>query len=143
MVDKTFRKNLVPYLLLLAVPFIAFWQIGMMQHTMKWDMLDQFFPYRYFLSECVDAHVLPSWNPYQHLGAPFHADPQSGFWYPPAWLLALLRGYDIYTMNFEFILHVCIAGIGFFKLLRGFGIENRNALLFSVAYQCCGLFVNN
>jgi len=143
LVPSSSRKNFLFYLLLVAVPFIAFWQIGLMQNTMKWDMLDQFFPYRYFLSECLDTRIVPAWNPYQHLGAPFHADPQSGFWYPVAWLLALTRDYDIYTMNFEFILHICVAGIGFFTLLKGFEIESETALLFSFAFQCCGVFVNN
>lgn len=137
------RSSFPFYFLLAAFPFIAFWQIGLMQQVMKWDMLDQFFPYRYFLSECIHAGVSPAWNPEQHLGWPFHADPQSGFWYPVAWLIALFHGYDIYAINFEFVLHLCFAGTGFFILLKGLGVESKSALLFSFAYQCCGVFVNN
>src|SRR5687768_2172542 len=105
-IPSSLKKNFLFYFLLVVFPFLAFWQIGWMQNTMKWDMIDQFFPYRYFIGECFNAGVLPSWNPYQFLGEPFHADPQSGFWYPVTWLLTLAGGYSVYTMNFEFVLHI-------------------------------------
>jgi len=137
------QKTGVFIVLLMAFPFIAYWQIGLMRYTMKWDMLDQFFPYRYFISESLRAGYLPMWNPYQHLGWPFHADPQSGFWYPVSWLLALTRGYDVYTMNLEFVLHIVLGGIGFFVMLKGLNIRDDVSLLCSIAYQGCGIFVNN
>ncbi len=124
-------------------PFLAYWQAGLFFYTLKWDNLEQFFPYRYFISESLREGVLPAWNPFLQLGWPFHADPQSAFWYPVTWLLAVVRGYDVYTMNFDFIFHIAIAGVGFFVLLKGMNIRTPVALLFSIAYQCCGVFVNN
>lgn len=136
-------KSFWIYGILCLFPLLSFWQVGFMQYVMKWDLLDQFFPYRYFISECFKSGILPAWNPYQHLGWPFHADPQSGFWYPISWIIAVTSGYSIYTIQFEWLLHVIIAGLGFYVFLRGVSIDVFVALLFSVAYQSCGLFVSN
>jgi hypothetical protein len=128
--------------LLCFAPIFIYWQVGFMQYTMKWDMMDQYFPFRHFIGECLSNGKLPWWNPYINLGYPFHADPQSSFWYPVTWLFAI-NGYSIYDLHAEFIFHLVVAGIGFYFLLKQEGVSSQTALLFSLCYQCCGFFVGN
>lgn len=113
-----------------------------MQYTLKWDMMDQYFPFRYFIGECISNGVVPWWNPYLNLGYPLHADPQSGFWYPATWLLGL-NGYSLYDLHVEFMLHIVLAGFGFYFLLRAQQVSKSTALIFALCYQACGFFVGN
>ena len=89
---------------------------------MKWDAMDQFFQHHFFICECISQGQMPLWNPYQHLGAPFYADPQGGFWYPITWLLGAILPCDARLINAAFIVHVIIGGLGMYRLLRGLGI---------------------
>jgi hypothetical protein len=127
---------------LVICPILIYWQVGLMQYTMKWDMMDQYFPFRYFIGECLQNGILPWWNPHINLGYPFHADPQSAFWYPVTWFFAL-GGYSIYDLHVEFIFHVILAGLGFYFLLKKEGVDNKTAIIFSCCYQACGFFISN
>ena len=40
----------------------------LLQHPLKYDMIDQAYPWRYFIGECLQNGNLPLWNPYQLLG---------------------------------------------------------------------------
>ncbi len=139
---KVFKKY-SPHLLLLLLPIASFWAVALMIYTLKWDVLDQFFPYRYFLSDCYHNGIAPYWQPYQHLGSPFYVDPQSNFWNPIVWFFTVLGGYSIKTVHLEFILYLGLAGNGMFLLLRQYGRSISTALLFALAYQHCGVFVSN
>lgn len=136
------KRNLFIALLLIVCPLIIYWQIGLLQYTLKWDMMDQYFPFRYFIGEAVSNGIVPWWNPYLSLGYPVHADPQSGFWYPITWLLGL-NGYSLYDLHIEFTLHLIFSGFGFYKLLRIQQIEKSNALLLALCYQASGFFTGN
>jgi hypothetical protein len=136
------KSNIWIVLLLIVCPIIIYWQIGLFQFTLKWDMMDQYFPFRYFIGECVSNGVMPWWNPYLNLGYPLHADPQSGFWYPVTWLLGL-NGYSLYDLHLEFMLHIVVAGFGFYFLLRAQHVSRTTALIFALCYEACGFFVGN
>jgi len=136
------KNSIAVACLLVITPIIIYWQISFMQYTMKWDMMDQYFSFRYFIGECFQNGELSWWNPYINLGYPFHADPQSAFWYPVTWFFAL-GGYSIYDLHAEFIFHIIIAGFGFYFLLRNEGVDTRTALIFSWCYQACGFFIGN
>lgn len=114
-----------------------------MQYSMKWDMIDQFYPWRFFIGECLQNGILPLWNPYQCLGYPIHADLQSGAWYPFVWIIGLLSGYDLYSIQFEFVLHIFLAGVGMYKLANGLKLPDKVALLMAMSYLCSGFFVGN
>lgn len=114
-----------------------------MQYCLKWDMVDQYFPWRYFVSECLRNGIFPQWNPYQHLGYAIHADPQSGVWYPIVWVLSLLRGYDLYANQFDFVFHTIAAGIGMFLFIRHLVKDERVALLTGCSYMLSGFFIGN
>jgi len=140
---KNSTNKFVPYLFLAACVLIAFAPVAWMQQCMKFDMTDQYFPWRYFVGECLQSGHLPLWNPYTHLGYPICADPQSGAWYPFVWLIGGVFGYTVYSIQIEFVLHVFLAGVGMF-LLAGFFIkEKKIALTAAVVYMLCGFFSSN
>ncbi len=111
--------------------------------TMKWDMMNQFLPCRYFISECLHHNIFPLWCPYINFGYPFFADPQSGVFYPFTWFIAFTSGYNVNTIGLEYVLHVAIAGIAFFYLLKSFELDNYTCTVFGLIYCLSGVFIGN
>ena len=122
---------------------MVYWPISSQVYTMKYDMMDWFFPMRYLIGECLQNGVLPVWNPFINLGYPLHADPQSGGLYPVVWFIGYFFGYNPYTINFEYILHILFAFYGMKKLSEVIGLSNEVAILVGVSYACCGFFIGN
>jgi hypothetical protein len=129
----------------LAILFllVTYWPVSFMQFSMKFDMMDWFYPMRYLIGECLQNNVLPTWNPYTNLGYPLHTDPQSGALYPVVWLLGGLFGYSVYTIHLEFILHILLAFYGMKKLSEEIGVTENISIIVGLSYACCGFFVGN
>jgi hypothetical protein len=127
----------------LAVAACGFCQLALFRHPPKWDLLDQAFPWKYFIGECLQNHLLPLWNPYQHCGYPIHADPQSSAWYLPVWIIGFLFGYNVYTVSIDFVLHIFLAGLGMYLLGRKLNFGRGVALLMGTGYMLSGFFVGN
>ncbi|MCW5906732.1 MAG: YfhO family protein [Chitinophagales bacterium] len=140
---KKLPSVIFPILLILIVPLLAFWQLTFGVYTMKWDIMDQFFPCRYFLSECFKSHQLPLWCPYINFGYPFYADPQGGLFYPVTWIVSLSTGYNASSITAEFLLHVLIAAFSFYLLLTHFKLQKITASVFGICYALSGVFVSN
>lgn len=139
---KNLDKRFFAKMLLIVIPIICLWQIILFQYTMKFDMMDQYFPFRYFIGESISNGLIPWWNPYIYLGYPIYADPQSGFWYPITWILGF-NGYSLYDLHIEFLFHIILAGYGFYYLLRRLKIQLYPAIIFALSYQVCGFFIGN
>ncbi len=131
------------YIILFFVAVLAFFQVAAFINPLKWDLIDQAYPWKYLIGECLQQGILPLWNPYQLLGSPLHADPQSSAWYPIVWILGYTFGYNIYTVSIDFILHIFIAGLGMYYLIRSLKLNNKIALLAAISYMLSGFFVGN
>lgn len=133
------------YILPLFVCFaiVGFWGVSSFTYILKWDGIDQYYPWRHLVSECINNKSLPLWNPYQFLGYPIHADPQSGAWYLPVWIFSLFGVYDLYSISIEFILHIFLAGWGMFLLGRSLKLSKETAIIAGVAYMFSGFFTGN
>lgn len=129
----------------LAVLFLIllYWPVSLGQYTMKWDMLNWFYPMRLLIGESLQAHLLPLWNPYIHLGFPIFVDPQSGALYPVTWVLGYFFGYDVFWIGMDYFLHVVIGFWGFKKLGQTLGWSYTTAIVFGLVYAGCGFFVGN
>lgn len=110
---------------------------------MKFDILDQYFQYRHFLSDSLSNGIWPLWLPWQYYGFPYFADPQGAAWYSPSWIIAAFRPYDLYSLYFEWLAHVFWGGLGFFFLLRKLGISILAALTMAILFECNGIFLGN
>ncbi|HYV90709.1 MAG TPA: YfhO family protein [Chitinophagales bacterium] len=136
------RKKISP-LLLVIVPLLALAPLWIHARAMAFDVADYFLPQRYFLGECLRHGIFPWWNPYSGLGIPFHVDPQSGAFYPIAWIIGFFFGYDFYTINWEYLLHIMIAGWGMYRLMLSVTKSAYISLCTAIAYQLCGVFIGN
>lgn len=135
-------KKLALYFVLIAVPLTALSPLWFHAYAMAFDMADYFLPNRYFLGECLRSGIFPWWNPYSGLGIPFSADPQSGAFYPIAWFFGLI-GYNFYTINLEYLLHLIIAGWGMYRLIFAFTKSATASVCMAMCYQLCGVFIGN
>lgn len=131
------------YFTLLIVVALGYFQIAFMRHPLTYDMIDCYYPWRYMIGECLRNGMPPLWNPYQTLGYPIHADPQSGAWYPVAWLIGYFRGYNIYSMHMEYLFHLFIAAFGMFFLGNILKFDKRVSFMIAVAYVFSGFFIGN
>lgn len=130
------KKEVVLLGLLLAAVYAP---VTLLHYTFGADAASQTLPWRMFMSDCFHQGVFPYWCPYQYLGYPFFADPQSGLFYPPTILEALLP-YGLWTLNYSFLFHVWIGASGMLYWLRSLGFERWSAFAFAVVYGCCGPF---
>lgn len=126
-----------------AALLLVFFPLVIGQEVLKWDVMDQFFPCRIFISESLANGEFPWWNPYINLGYPFAADPQSGAFYPIVWLFSLFGKYSVYTITAEWLLTFLIAGFGMRRLLKEAEIDDASASLFAIAYMLSGAFISN
>ena len=136
-------KNYLPYLIFFGLAAIAFFQVSFYLHPGKYDLIDCFYPWRFYIGECLQNGQLPYWNPYQDLGSPVHADPSSGAWYPMVWLIGYFNGYTIYSIGFELWFHVFLAGVGFYTLAKTLKLNQSFALLAGIVYMLSGIFIGN
>src|ERR1051325_3187817 len=74
------------------------------------DHSDYFQPLRWFTADELRHGRLPLWNPYSASGERWLANPQTGVFYPPAWLFLALPFAPAY--NLFLALHLMLAGGG-------------------------------
>lgn len=137
------KAKLQDYGLLAAFVAVAYWPLSTLHHITKWDSIETYFPFRYFLSDCIQNGIFPLWNPYQMGGYPFYGDPQSGVWYPLAWLSGSLAPYSFAVFTLEYLVTLLIAATGMYELARSFHSHRSAALIAGVSYCACGFFVSN
>ncbi|MEA3443112.1 MAG: hypothetical protein U9R19_00140 [Bacteroidota bacterium] len=134
--------DITAYLLFAAIAAIAFWQVSFLSYSLKWDMIDCYLPWRYFVGECWQNGIIPFWNPYQHFGYPIHADFRSA-WFPEMFIIGLTGGYSNITLHFLTIFYLSMAGFGMYKL-SSLLIDNRQiALITGIAWMLSGFFIGH
>ena len=99
------------------------------------DHSDYFQPLRFFTADEVRHFRLPLWNPYNASGEPWLANPQTGLFYPPAWIFLFLPFPAAYVLYL--CLHVALLGCGAFLLFSRFG-SPRGAFIGSLMLMLCG-----
>ncbi|MEO0403259.1 MAG: hypothetical protein AAF193_00160 [Bacteroidota bacterium] len=134
-------KRALPYILILVATIVAFYQVAFVQHMLKWDNVDYFLPMRYFFHDALNNGTLPGWNPHINLGFPFYADPQSGAWYPILWVFKIMSLYGFKALNFEWLLHVFLGGVGMYRLSKFLKASQPIAVFTALAYALSGFMV--
>ena len=100
------------------------------------DHGDYFQPLHWFTAEELRHGRLPLWNAYSASGEPWLANPQTGVFYPPAWLFVVLpfaRAYTIYLLA-----HVLLLGCGAYLLFARLTRPGGGALTAALALTFCG-----
>jgi hypothetical protein len=99
------------------------------------DHFDYFQPLRLFTAEELSAGRMPFWNPYSASGEPWFANPQTGVFYPPAWLFVVLPFETAYVLFL--LLHVVLLGWGSYLLFARTASPGA-AMVGAAALMFCG-----
>ncbi|HEU5161577.1 MAG TPA: hypothetical protein VFV54_00385 [Thermoanaerobaculia bacterium] len=121
------------FLLLALVPFA-----GMLAKTevpLFRDHATYFLPLRWHTAQSLAAGDLPLWNPYNGLGEPWAANPQTAVFYPPAWIFLALPFETAYVLFLA--LHLALLGAGAYALFRRWAPEVPSAFG-ATALMFCG-----
>ena len=138
-----FQSEIKIKVLLLLISILAYWQISLLQYSIKWDMLDVILPWRFYIGECLRNFCFPLWNPYQSAGYPIHADLQCPTWYPETILIGSTFGYSNITLHFLFVMYIFIAGLGIYGLTKYFGTDKLPAFVSGAAFMLSGIFISH
>jgi len=136
------KKNLQLILLLGAV-LLAIWPFTLFQFIPKWDNLDCYLPYKYFVSDNLWNGHGAWWNPYMKLGYPAYSDMQNGMWNPIVWFLMLFGKYTTASLVAEMIIYFVICAIGIYKFSGLFVKSRQVKYIISVSYALSGFMVDN
>ena len=137
------RADLGAGVLILLLTAVSQWWLVTGGTVVGMDTATQFYPWYSYLGESLRSGTLPAWNPAQLSGAPFAADPLSGWTYLPAMVLFTLLPLTFAAKAYIF-LHPLLAGLFTYALGRKLGLGVPGALVAAVAYEHTGfLYVQN
>ncbi|MDX2199384.1 MAG: hypothetical protein SF069_10495 [Phycisphaerae bacterium] len=103
------------------------------------DDILYYWPMRLQFQRCFDAGEWPLLNPWNGLGRPFLADPQTAIFYPPTWLFALTKIDVAYPLHLA--LHVALAFYGTYRLARNERRSEVAAVFAAIAFAFCGFLL--
>jgi len=114
-------------------------------YVIPWDLRSLHLPYAYLYADSLEKGLLPLWDPYTYCGRPGLVDIQAGALYPAmpvAAALGLVFGRDtlLYWLEWTVVLHVALAGIFSFLLLRALGAKKASAYFGATTFQLGGFF---
>lgn len=135
--EHKYSLGLIFVILGVIYPFSLFMYIP------KWDSINGYLPYRYFIGDYLWKGKLPLWNPFQRFGYPGYADLQSGCWYPIVWFLLLFGKYTITSLIIEILITFLIAGIGMYKLSNHIHECKKTAFVLGISYALSGFMVGS
>lgn len=129
----------LPHIVLLLLPFVFLHRgfLGLPDAVLGvryWDMTTILYPERVFAVQCMRSGEFPLWNPYIFCGVPFHAGAIRALLYLPNAISFILP--IAATFNLLFALHIGLAGLSTFALLRELGARPAAALFGAIASGC-------
>lgn len=101
------------------------------------DTATQYYPWYAFLGQSLRAGSIPGWNPSTFAGAPFAADPLSGWMYLPAMVLFAALPLE-YAAKAMLLFHPLFAAASTFALARALGLGRAPAFIAGLAYANTG-----
>jgi len=104
------------------------------------DMQMFFVPQKHLLWEALSTGHVPLWTPYIGTGSPFLANVQSGVFYPPHWLYAILPFFVAF--NLLVVFHFLLGGIFAWLLGRRLGWRPAPAYVAAVSWMLGGYFAS-
>ncbi|MGE3652792.1 MAG: YfhO family protein [Flavobacteriales bacterium] len=130
-------------LLLVLIILGVIYPFSLFIYIPKWDSINGYLPYRYFISDYLWNGRLPLWNPFQRFGYPGYADLQSGCWYPVVWIIMLFGKYDITSLMMELLFTFIVAGLGMYKLSTYIHQCKKTAFILGLTYGLSGFMIGS
>ena len=103
------------------------------------DTATAFFGWYSFLGQQLRQGHIPVWNPHTFGGAPFAADPESGWMYLPAMFAFTLLPMDA-AVRASLLFHVLLASLATYALARSLGANLFGGLTAATVYAHSGFF---
>jgi hypothetical protein len=133
------RADLLALGLLAVLILVADWDLVTGPAWLGMDTATAFYPWFAFLGEQLRAGHIPTWNPHQVSGAPFAADPESGWMYLPAMLA--FTALPVQAAGQSYLLfHVTLSATSMYALTRNLGAGPGGGLVAGTAYALSGFF---
>ncbi len=139
-------RNRAPLLLaLLTICMLAVIEIQHPYFFLHDDNLQQNLPYYVHNIRSLLAGEFPLFNFHQFLGTPVFACIQSAALYPPNYVALciskLFLGHYFGTMEFIAGFHLLLAALGFYRLMRYFGLNEWSCCFGALAWAFCGFVI--
>lgn len=124
--------------LLAAAAAAMYWEAVLLKGAFfVQDVMVQNYPFREFFAQALRQGDLPLWNPAINCGFPLFAEGQAGPLYPPNLIAGLLLPTWV-GLTFAVVLHVWLAGLGVYGLLRALGCSRVAGLTGGLTYGLSG-----
>src|SRR5215510_2853425 len=134
--------RIVTAVTLALLPIIYFYPAAMGKLMLApGDGWSQILGNRILIGEMLRNGQLPLWNPYLFSGMPLMAAIQTGAFYPPTWLFAILS--PMAAMNWMVITTYHIALIGAYFYARRIGCNRVGSMIAGVAFAFGGYMVGH
>ncbi len=104
------------------------------------DLTRYYYPTKQILRNIVLGGEFPYWNRFYSAGQPIAANPEYEVFYPLQWLI-LLPNYDL-GYRLHILIHVPIAAIGMYLLLRSLRLRIAAAFFGGMVFAIGGVFVS-
>ena len=135
------RQDLLAVLLLILLPTLLFADVLFGSKNFYLGDITRFhYPMKKIVREIVREGEFPYWNRDVSAGQPLAANPQHEVFYPPNWLI-FLPDYDL-GFRLQVLLHVYIAAIGMFALLRSMTLSLTASLFGTISFAFGGAFLS-
>ncbi len=147
----TLRDILKRYLIVLLAPVLLLGPLMLRGEVLFWGTPSlQFIPWWVYAARSLAQGSFPWWNALNGMGAPFLANYQLAFFYPPNWLLLFLamaggeeNAAALVAWGFTFlsVLHLAWAGLGMSLLLRRLSFGWFGQVIGGLAYGLSGYVI--
>lgn len=122
---------------------ISLWPLSLFVVVPKWDNVNAYLPYRYFISDYLWNGHFPYWNSFQNMGYPAYSDPQSGMWNPITWFIMLFGKYTMKSLIIELLSYFVIAGLGMYWFIKSLLKDEKTAAIIGLCFSLSGLMVGS
>jgi len=148
MVNSLLKKypTWLPVSFLVLMILVPYWKLTTMSGFLitddifTSDIMNDAFPYRFYLSELLKSGQAPLWYPPVYGGFPLLARAEAGIAYPPNLLLfGLLPPYT--ALNLVILFTLVIAAVGMYLFTREIEVDIVGALVAAVSFAYSGFMV--
>ena len=127
--------------ILIILVLAAFWPLATSLYIPKWDNIDCYLPYRYFVSYATHQGEWPFWNPFQQMGYPAYSDMQNGMYSPIVWFLNLFGQYNTTSLITELLIYYVFGVLGAYKFSGLFVEKEHSKVFIAVAFGLSGFML--
>lgn len=141
-------RGVLPYAALLCEVLVFYRKVLFSSHWgIPWDFRTFHLSLAGFTANSIRQGEFPLWDPYSYCGMPFYANLQAQVYYPPTLLTILLSnltggGHLADFLQWQVVLHVFLAGVFAYWLLRRLEASLAAALLGATVFQLGGFFAS-